>query len=264
MSLKTLYADNEYRMQVRDQRSMDGFSSEGVISTGVLTWVYDAGTKTLSTLYADPNRIATLANPITRSQFATDGEIRFWSASTSHDLVINDASGNTGVYSGVTPNSHQLPLNTTGSSKCLVFPIAFNSGGTEVDTGLDLPKNAMVIDAAVEVVTLDATETVNIGLLSTETAGDADGFLAAVSVANAGFVANIAYTTGSNEVYLSTNSYGVLLASGSLGNDVATDVGSLAMKGHVVTGSNATSISYTPSTSDTLAGYGYVFFRMLR
>lgn len=257
------YFDNNYNIRIVDGQAMDGMSNDGQITSDCLVFVYTAGTKTLATIYSDANRTSK-SNPITRAQFATDTAVKFWGSASSYDIKVCHADGSIGHFPGVTPQTHTRKLDRSSNDKCIVFPMVFNAGGTETDTGLDLPLKAAVYDALVEVTTTDATETVHIGLLSTETNGDADGFLASVSVASSGFVAPIAYTTGSNETYLSLNSYGVLIASGSLGNDVATDVGSLAKKFHVVDGSNATSISYTPSSSDTFAGYGYVFFKHLR
>jgi hypothetical protein len=253
----------KYELEVRDNRSLDGASSDGVIATGVHAIVYDAGTKTKGTIYADERKTAK-TNDITRTAYALDGKILFWSPKTSVDIAIFDDKGNNCVYTAVTPVKHVLPLDRGNPFKCMVFPMIFNAGATEIDTGLDLPYGALVTDAAVEVVTTDAGETVDVGLLSGGTAGDADGFLAAVSVASAGVPARHTYTAGGNETYLSAVTFGVLLASRSLGTDVATDVGSLARLQHYVTGSNETSITYTPSTSDTFAGYGFVWYTALR
>lgn len=255
--------DRKYEMAVVDEQSLDGYSEEGRIISGVTAFVYTAGTKTLATLYADSNRTA-LANPITRSQFATDDKIKFWAAAESVDIVINDDKGNTGVYSGVTYNRHVLKLDRSGADKCLVFPMVFNSGGTETDTGLDLPKYALVTDVALEVVDTDATETVAFGILSSETGGDADGLLASTSVANAGYFGTVGITVGSNETYISAVRKGLLMGSGSVGTDVANDFGQPGGSGHFVASTNGTSISYTPSSSDTFTGYGYVFFKVLR
>lgn len=263
MSLQSNYGDQKYEITLVDQRSLDGFSGSGAITSGALVFVYDAGTKTLSTLYANGNR-GTLANPITRAQFLADGLIKFWSGSTSHDIFIANDDGSLGHYAAVTPSTHILGLNRDGVDKCMVFPMVFNAGGTEVDTGLDLPVKAQVYDVGVEVITVDATETVDLGLLSSETAGDADGFIAALSVAVAGFVKPYANTTGSNETYVSTAKLGVLLGPSLVGTDVDKDNGIAKGWGHVVDGSNAKSITYTPSTSDTFAGYGYVMFKKLR
>lgn len=255
--------DRKYEIGVVDGQSLDGYSEAGRISSGVLTFVYTAGTKTLATLYADKARTA-LANPITRTQFGTDGMIKFYAAAESVDIVINDDKGNTGDYPGVTYNTHVVKLNRTGSKKCLVFPIVFNSGGTETDTGLDLPKFSKVLDAAIEVVTIDATETIQLGLLASETNGDADGFLVSIDGGNAGFYGGVVSTVGSTETYISAVRYGALLGKGSVGTDAANDFGQPGGWGHFVVGSNAVSISYTPSSSDTLGAYGYVWFETMR
>jgi hypothetical protein len=255
------YNDRRYDIQIRDQQSMGSHANP--ITDSVYVIVYDAGTKTLSTIYADKLRTAK-TNPISRSQFATDDAIKFYSASASHDIVFAHSDGSVGFKAGVTPNTHQLYLDRTGSDKTLIVPFSA-SDNTETDTGVDLPYGALVYDAAVEVVTVDATETIDVGLLSSETAGDADGLLVGVSVATAGIPARATYTTGSNETYLSAVTYGALLKAVSLGNDVATDVGSFARLTHYVTGSNAKSVTYTGSAgSDTAAGYIYVFFKHLR
>lgn len=254
---------NHYLIDIRDQRSLDGHSADGAIIDGCLVFIYDAGTKTLSTIYSN-DALSSKTNPISRSQFATDDRIDFWSTATSHDIFVAHSDGSVQRYAGVTPQVHSIMLNRDGLDKCIVFAMAANAGGAETDTGLDLPYFCKVVDVGLEVVTTDATETVAIGLLSSETAGDADGLMTATSVANAGYFHGFATTVGSNETYISAVRYGALMGLGSVGTDAANDFGQPGGAGHTVLGSNAVSISYTPSTSDTFAGYGYVFFRHLR
>lgn len=257
------FGDKAFKAAVVDQKSLDGFSGEGAVTSGCTVFVYDAGTKTLATIYADGNRAA-LANPITRAQFTTDGKISFFGGSATYDIAVNDDQGNWAHVAGFSPLQHTVAMDRSRHDKLLAFPLVFNAGGTEVDTGLDLPKHSMVYDVALEVVTIDATETVAIGLLSTETAGDADGFLVATSVAVAGFFGSYLITDGSSEDYVSASRKGALLGLGSTGTDAGNDFGQPGGPGHFVTGANAVSISYTPSSSDTFAGYGYVMFRRLR
>lgn len=254
---------NHYQIDVKDQRALDGHSSDGAITSGVYVLIYDAGTKTLSTIYSN-DLLTAKTNPISRAQFATDTRIDFWSTASSHDIFIAHSDGSVERYTGVTPTVHSVKLNRDGVDKCMVFPMVFNAGATETDTGLDLPKNAFVYNCLVEVVDVDATETVDVGLLSSETAGDADGLMVALSVANAGTFGLYATTVGSNETYISAARAGALLGKGSVGTDAANDFGQPGGPGHTVSGSNATSISYTPSSSDTFTGYGYVFFKHLR
>ncbi len=258
------FNDNKYDISVYDPAlSRDGFSEDGLISSGCLVFVYDAGTKTLSTIYSDGLRTA-LVSPISRAQFATDGKIKFYGPNSSYDIVVNDDKGNLAVYAGVTPVVHSVAIKRDGTSKVLVFPMIYNSGGTVVDTGLDLPYKCLVTDAAVEVVDVDSTETVDIGLLAGETAGDADGFIAAISVATAGYINPVGVTAGGNETFYATNKYGVLLGTFLAGSDVDKDNGLFQKSGHFVTGSNAKSIVYTPSSSDTFTGFGYVYFTVVR
>lgn len=253
-----------YQISLLNQRSLNGHSSDGAITSGALVFIYTAGTKTLATIYSDEKMATTKANPITRAQFATDGMIQFYAAAASVDVFVALSDGSVARYSSVTPTTHVLPINTDGVDKCLVFPMVFEASGTETDTGLDLPKMAKVYDVALEVITVDATETVSIGLLSSETAGDADGLMLATSVAVAGFFQLWATTDGATEDFISAARAGALIGIGSVGTDGANDFGQPGGPGHIVTGSNATSVSYQPSSSDTFAGYGYVFFRHLR
>jgi hypothetical protein len=256
------YGLNKYDLKVVDGKSRDGISSDGAVATGCHVIVYDAGTKTKSTIYSD-DALTAKTNDITRTQFATDGGISFFSTAESHDVLVAHSDGSNTVET-ITPTIHTIVLDRSSIEKCLIFPMVFNAGGTEVDTGLDLPLGALVHDVAVEVTTADATETVNIGLLSTETNGDVDGFAALVSVASTGYVPMLTVTAGGTEDFLASTGYGALLASFTAGANVAGDVGTYARKKHFVSGSNATSVVYQPSTSDTFAGYGYLYFTRLR
>lgn len=255
------FNDNFYEIEVEDQLSMEA-SGEGKLSADCLVFVYDAGTKTLSTIYSDDDRTA-LTNPISRSQFGTDEGIKFYSGSTSHDLVIAHSDGSVARYASVGTSRKSLYLNRDGVAKHLIIP--FSASTSETDTGIDLPYGVRVEDVQVEVVTVDATEDMDVGLLSSEPAGDADGFINGVSVANAGYIANEAYTVGSNDTYLSASTNGALMGSFLAGADTATDTGTFYKPGHVVTGSNAVSVTYTGSAgTDTAAGYIHIFFRHLR
>lgn len=258
------FRPNLYQISLVNQRSLDGHSSDGLITTGALVFIYDAGTKTLSTVYSDEKLTATKTTPISRATFATDGMITFYSTAATHDIFVALSDGSVARYSGVSPTTHVLPINTDGVDKCLVFPMVFNAGGTETDTGLDLPKMSKIYDVGLEVITVDATETVTIGLLSSETAGDADGLMLSTAVDTAGFFQLWATTDGATEDFVSATRAGALIGIGSVGTDGANDFGQPGGPGHIVRASNAVSVTYTPSSSDTFAGYGYVFFRHLR
>lgn len=258
-----IFGDYGYKLSVINQRSLDGFSGVGAITSGVLAFVYDAGTKTLATIYADANRTS-LANPITRAQFATDGAVKFWCAASTVDIVVAHSDGSVAKYASVAPTDHVLPLNQDGVAKCLIVPFGA-SDNTETDTGIDLPRYVHIHDVAIEVVTTDATEDISVGLLSSESSGDADGLLVTASVATAGLIKPYAVTAGGSETYVSTSYYGALMGPAIVGSNVDKDNGIGQGFGHFINGSTAVSLTYTGSSgSDTAAGYIYVWFQHLR
>lgn len=258
------FSHNNYDLKVRDHKSLDGFSGVADVTDSVLVFVYDAGTKTLSTIYADDQGTAK-ANPITRAQFATDGGVKFRSPATSHDICLAHADGSNGQIASVTPVMHCLPLNRDGADKVIIVPFGV-SDNAEVDTGIDIPVHSHIHNLAVEVVAIDATEDLSIGLLSSETNGDADGLVATISVGTAGFVKPFVVTTGSSETYVSVAKFGALMGAVATGADDANaDTGVGHAWGHVVSGANAKSLTYTGSSgSDTAAGYIYVYLKRLR
>lgn len=246
-----------YTLDVKDSRTLQP------ITTGIIAFVYSGGTKTLLTTYASNSGVS-LTNPVDRSAYASRGKIDFWSSATSVDIYINDDLGNSLFVAGITPYDHVLLLDKSNVNKVFVAPFVFNAGGTETDTGLDFPYNSYIYDFAVEVVTTDATETLGIGLLSSETSGDADGIAALVPLDNAGFIKSYVITDGATEDYVSASYKGALMGIGSTGTNTANDFGQPGGSGHIVTPSNAKSLVYLPSSSDTAAGYIHVFFRQMR
>ena len=65
--------------------------------------------------------------------------------------------------------------------------------GAEVDTGWDLPETSVVLDCFINVTTLatGTTKTLDVGTLSTESDGDADGFLDGANLLLEGLVTAI-------------------------------------------------------------------------
>jgi hypothetical protein len=126
--------------------------------------------------------------------------------------------------------------------------------GSEVDTGFDLPAKAVVLDVWVDIRTLEATgstKTIDVGLLSSETGGDADGFLDGVSTASA-LAAQGTTTQG-------TLTLGALLRDAS-GVSVA-----YSRKNHLSDSVDAKSVSYTLGSSHTeLVGDIHIWYAVLR
>lgn len=115
-------------------------------------------------------------------------------------------------------SQHFGPNDMAFGFRWLRVPLAGGTG-SEVDTGLDLPTKGFVLPWMwLDVVVAEATgstKTLDVGLLSSESGGDADGFIDGLSVAATGvkFPAFVA-TVGSNNTYLgaaATHTMGALL-----------------------------------------------------
>ena len=130
-----------------------------------------------------------------------------------------------------------------------ILRIPFTKNASEADTSVDLPANMTVVDVGIEVTTAVASGTIDVGLLSTEASGDADGFLDALSAATAGiYWGGPTLTTGSNEVYVSAATKGALLTDTfTAGSDAVEDVGTYFPTTHRIDGTTV-SISYTTSS----------------
>lgn len=142
------------------------------------------------------------------------------------------------------------------------LPVAFVASSAEQDTGWDLPANSLVLDVFVQVTTVEATgttKTIDVGLLSGESGGDADGFLDGVSVATTtGIKRGIpTITTGSNETFFASTTRGVLLSQFFAGTDVAADSGTYYEKPHIV--GVAKSVTWTLGSNNFAEFVGNIF-----
>ena len=227
--------------------------------------VLTADAPTAPTIYSDGNGTS-VSNAVRTPRSFTNGWVRFWTdpSTTSVDLVLMTASHGAYFFQGVGYSCHRLDVNPFQRDHLLVLPFGV-SDNSETDTGIDLPANMLVKDAFIRVTTTDATETLDVGLLSSESGGDADGFLLLCSVATAGFVdPNPVVTGGTNIDYLvHTSGYGALLKQGIAGADAVATVGGFARRYHRTDGT-AKSVTYTGSSgSDTAAGYIYLQYTRL-
>jgi hypothetical protein len=128
------------------------------------------------------------------------------------------------------------------------------TGGTttEKDTGIDLPAKSIVIDLVVDVKTAVASSTIDVGLLSTEGAGDADGFADGVSCASAVLVQPAAVLTAGNTTSSWTSStYGTFLQDLETAVTTSGLTGIFNRKYHLSTDVTAKSLSYTTTTHAT-------------
>jgi hypothetical protein len=147
-------------------------------------------------------------------------------------------------YYGIQERAGRL----TGSLT-LVCPLADKNDTDEHDTGYALQAYDIIKDVYVRVYTAEATastKTIDVGLLSSQSGGDADGLLDGVSTSAAGTIkGESAITTGSNTKFAAaTPTRGVLMMDHQAGTDVDQDEG-VAYKKHHVCNTTALNISYT-------------------
>jgi len=138
--------------------------------------------------------------------------------------------------------------------------ISANFTAGEKDTGWDLPAKAIVLDVFVDVTTADAGETLDVGLLSSESGGDADGFLDGISV-NATGIQRPGVALDGGSAYYDTTLRGVLLRNFVQGAGT-DDRGLYNSKPFMTDSVTAKSVSYTGSngTSNTMRGAIYIVY----
>lgn len=153
-------------------------------STGGQVLVCVAGQYVPATLYNPDADFAALSNPVSmtrgRARFAIATGVAGQTTMPVVDLYGVAPGGQAFQrYSKNAAQVHEIMLDLDQLDQVMVAPFSFASGvATEVDTGLNFPVGALVgPDPWVDVKAIDATETIDVGLLSSESGGDADGFL---------------------------------------------------------------------------------------
>ena len=233
--MATAYSDYDIQLQ-NDPRGTS------VIAAGGKFIVLTAGTARRATLYNPDSNYASLSQPVT----PTRGKIRFALLSSVEkvDIVGFTPEGcfvcRKNIYPG---RESEIFYNPHDQNQCAVIPYYFGdvTVASETDTGLDFTAGQVVLpNPFLKVVTADATETIDVGLLSSESGGDADGFVAAASVATAGAVVSKAATTAT---------------IGALLKETITDSGAATSSvRHIYPiGATAVSVTYTLSSGTTTA-----------
>lgn len=191
------------RIEFQLYAGIGGFPRAAMISAvGGLVMVAMAGSATKATLYnADGT---SLTNPVT----LTSGGAKFYVADTvgSVDLYIMAPGGQFVTKASVKPGEDpDIAVDTTNRTQVAIIPFAAvdqTADNTETDTGFSEPANALFtgIGTAIRVLSVDATETVDVGTDSGDS-GDANGFVAAASVAVPGVIVS------SGALVISTQDY---------------------------------------------------------
>lgn len=231
-----------------DIQLMDQFTRKAINASGGVAQVLlrNSGDKQAIYEFAEPHTaIAASANPIALS----NGRIQFAVLSTVLfvDIAILCPGGQFVFAEDVAPGEYtELFVDT--QRKLHTYKIGFShadsTAAAEQTTGFDLPYGVCVQpNPRIFVVDVDATETLDVGIDSGGTAGDANGFLDTVSVATAGIVKGTLLASG--------DTMGALLSvldSANAGDD--------APEQYPIVSANEQTITYTTTAgSDTCSGY---------
>lgn len=230
-----------------DIAAVDMFTGKAMTATGGKVYVTSSGGTRKSTLYNPDSGFAALTNPLTPS----NGRIRFSVLSTATfgqdsqptvDIYGMSGEGIAFQKRGVNPgNPGVVQLNNLSTDHTLMVPFNLldTVANTETDTGFDLPVGSLIdpLGQSIYVITAESSRTIQTGLLSSESGGDADGFIAALSVATAG-------------VFRPTMANGAITLGALL--QVATTGGTVPVPQAAVI-STAVSLSYTLSASSASA-----------
>jgi len=241
------------------------------ITSGVTFKVLARGADTSETL-TYYGGTTSLTNPVTTTNFAADAvcgdrvAFRTDPTDTSYDryvdlIVVDTAGGFTAFVEDFDKYQHTIVIDERPGIMhhgCIWWSYSDN---TATDTGVDFLIDTAVSDVWVEVVTVDATETISVG-----TADTATGFRSGVSVATAGYPTDTAVITGGTNIdYVPVTTYGALLVTAITGNDaVATCGGKSYIGPHIVKTTGTDDDLYYTGSAGSDAGLGYIHYWFTR
>ena len=210
---------------------------------------------------------ASVANPTVLTQ----GQIEFYTADSvlQVDLYGMAPGGEAFSLLALDPSGpNEIFIDTNQAMGVLRIPFSDtdSTDAVEQDTGFDIPINMQILSAGMGIYVndVDATEGMDVGILSGESGGDANGFMEVILVDTAGFVAaEIGFQVGANATFMDLTggdnefTLGALMCAAlsrvavSEGSNVDTDEGFYLTVPFIGDGT-AESVSYTTTTgSDT-------------
>ena len=226
---------------------MDRMTGAAIITSGGKCLVVTAGGTGKRTIL-NAITFASLTNPLTPTRgmisFAIDDASPL---DDSADLYIMAPGGQFVVARAVKAgNPTEIWVDTAQRDQNLILPydITDTTAATETDTGFDFT-TGMILKPfpAILVTAIDATETLNVGLLSSESGGDADGLIVGIDVGTLGTV---------NANMVTSPTLGVLFRE--LTTSTAADT--VTTRRNYPIGATAVSITYTLTAgSDTGKGF---------
>lgn len=250
-------------------------------TSGITFKVLQRNSDTAETLYeplAQDTGMTSLTNPVTTTNFASNtvcnDQVAFRvdpgeANDTYVDLIVVDTTGGyTAFVEDFDEYTHTIVIDERPGIVQHGM-IWFTAAASETDTGIDFDYDTMVQDVRLEITTgaTDPTDNMDVGLLSTETNGDADGFIKdfITQVTGYHYDSGGLITRGSSNDYYGTSYYGTLLSWAKPGATAWTKSrpGGFNFHGHIIEGSNAVSLTYTNSATGA-AGYIHYWITRLR
>lgn len=220
----TEYGDNTYTSLTNPVNTTNYADATVMKEAGVLSFRVDPGES--GDRYVDLIVTNTAGG---YSEFVEDFDIY------QHSIILDQRPGV--VHKGTIFYSMQSPTASVPNEGWI-------ASGSEVDTGVTLASDTTVIGMVLEVVDVSSANGLSVGVDSTGTAGDADGWLDQIVLTTAGYIANSLASTGT----------------------FLDDATNYRMGGHTITGSNEGTITYTVdsvTTAGTHSG-GYIHYWFMR
>jgi hypothetical protein len=263
-------ANYDYTATVYKRTGNTGANDLTEITTGIQFQVLDVDTNTAATITRfGVNAGTAVTNPVTAANFASAtvcaGKVKFRNTAATVDIIVtHNTGGYTTVVRGFSPNMHTIIIDEQiGVVHHGMVPYASNNN-VATDTGVDFPVGTLILDVWVEQVTVDNSETLNVG-----TADTAAGFRTALALTTGaeGLTADTGViTAGSTLDYYAATNYGTLLTTAITGGNALDTGGGNSRKPHYVKTAGTDDDLYYTETSggDTAAGYIHYMFIRLR
>jgi len=260
------------------QMNVDGTPVLTRLTSGVTFKVLATGTTTAETLYVyGSDALTSLTNPVSTTNYASasycNDRVAFRTDPTDStndryvDLIVVHA---TGGYTALVENFDKYQHTIVIDERPGIMHhgmIWFEPTTTdETSTGITFPSKSLIHDVRVEITVTAAASTVNVGLLSTGTGGDADGFRVGVLATTKGFPKDTGVITDSGTTidYYPATTYGALLYTAITGTGAQTYAGGgRSYLGYVHDGTSTGVLTYTSGVS-TIRGFIHYFFTKMR
>jgi len=253
----------------------DGSATLTKITSGITFKVLAINSDTAETTYVYGGSTA-LTNPVTTANFESatvcNKLVRFRVDPTDAtndryvDLIVVDTVGGyTAFVEDFDKYTHSIIIDERPN---LVHHgmIWFGASSTsEINTGITFAPDTFIQDVRVEVVTVASGVTLDVGILSSGTGGDVDGFRKGVLLTTAGYVKDTGVITDGVSVdYTPASTYGALLVTAITGDGATySGGGGKSYLGYIHDGTSTGVLTYqNPST--TGAGYLHYWFNRMR